>query len=113
MNIVDAQVWFVTNVTLLPTKFARKESQNVWSDPRGSRRPERWSASAERLERPRVAAARLRGIADCYRIKLKKAGKSERVESSRRKEGHPGFSLRLNLLSWKPTGDVSFFIKQI
>jgi mRNA interferase RelE/StbE len=26
------------------------------------------------LERPRVAAARLRGVADCYRIKLKNAG---------------------------------------
>lgn len=28
----------------------------------------------ERLERPRVEAARLRGMADCYKIKLKNAG---------------------------------------
>lgn len=29
---------------------------------------------AERLERPRVESARLRGMADCYKIKLKNAG---------------------------------------
>lgn len=29
---------------------------------------------AERLERPRVASARLSGMADCYKIKLKNAG---------------------------------------
>ncbi len=29
---------------------------------------------AERLVRPRVAAARLSGMADCYKIKLKNAG---------------------------------------
>lgn len=29
MNIVDAQVWFVTNATLLPPKFHRNESQKA------------------------------------------------------------------------------------
>jgi mRNA interferase RelE/StbE len=29
---------------------------------------------AERLERPRVESARLSGMADCYKIKLKNAG---------------------------------------
>ena len=29
---------------------------------------------AERLERPRVASARLSGMTDCYKIKLKNAG---------------------------------------
>jgi mRNA interferase RelE/StbE len=29
---------------------------------------------AERLERPRVESARLRGMANCYKIKLKNAG---------------------------------------
>lgn len=29
---------------------------------------------AERLERPRVESARLFGMSDCYKIKLKKAG---------------------------------------
>ena len=29
---------------------------------------------AERLERPRVASARLAGMADCYKIKLNNAG---------------------------------------
>jgi mRNA interferase RelE/StbE len=29
---------------------------------------------AERLERPRVASARLSGMIDCYKIKLKNAG---------------------------------------
>lgn len=29
---------------------------------------------AERLEQPRVASARLSGMADCYKIKLKNAG---------------------------------------
>lgn len=29
---------------------------------------------AERLDRPRIESARLRGMADCYKIKLKNAG---------------------------------------
>jgi mRNA interferase RelE/StbE len=45
-----------------------------WKKLNGGIREQFKKKLAERLDRPRVESARLRGMADCYKIKLKNAG---------------------------------------
>lgn len=52
----------------------RESTLKEWRKLDGSIREQFKKKLAERLERPRVEAARLGGMPDCYKIKLKNAG---------------------------------------
>jgi len=52
----------------------KESALKEWRNLDGGIREQFKKKLAERLERPRVEAARLRGMDDCYKIKLKNAG---------------------------------------
>lgn len=52
----------------------KEEALKEWHKLDGSIREQFKKKLEERLEKPRVESARLSGMADCYKIKLKSAG---------------------------------------
>jgi mRNA interferase RelE/StbE len=52
----------------------KESALKEWKKLDGAIRAQFKKKLAERLERPRVASARLSGMTDCYKIKLKNAG---------------------------------------
>ena len=52
----------------------KESALKEWQKLDGAIREQFKKKLAERLERPRVASARLSGMIDCYKIKLKNAG---------------------------------------
>ncbi|MDD2366746.1 MAG: type II toxin-antitoxin system RelE/ParE family toxin [Desulfuromonadaceae bacterium] len=59
----------------MPYSLEFKESAiKEWQKLDGTIRAQFKKKLAERLEQPRVVSARLSGMADCYKIKLKNAG---------------------------------------
>lgn len=52
----------------------KESALKEWSKLDGSIRSQLKKKLAERLEQPRVESARLSGMPDCYKIKLKNAG---------------------------------------
>jgi len=52
----------------------KESALKEWKKLDGAIRQQFKKKLAERLERPRVASARLAGMTDCYKIKLKNAG---------------------------------------
>ena len=52
----------------------KESALKEWKKLDGATREQFKKKLAERLERPRVASAKLSGMVDCYKIKLKNAG---------------------------------------
>ena len=52
----------------------KESALKEWQKLDGAIREQFKKKMSERLERPRVASARLSGMTDCYKIKLKNAG---------------------------------------
>jgi mRNA interferase RelE/StbE len=52
----------------------KESALKEWQKLDGAIREQFKKRLSERLERPRVASARLHGMTDCYKIKLKNAG---------------------------------------